>query len=86
MFTPSLTHLSISEIINELENHISIQDIRNKKLNSTFTFEKTTSANTRQLILELNSRKPMRIDTIPPKIIKMLNDNICDNIEPLPVQ
>ena len=35
----------------------------------------------RQLILELNSRKPMGIDTIPPKIIKMLNDNICDNIE-----
>ena len=23
----------------------------------------------------------MRIDTIPPKITKMLNDNICNNIE-----
>ena len=23
----------------------------------------------------------MGIDTIPPKIIKMLNDNICDNIK-----
>ena len=23
----------------------------------------------------------MGIDTIPPKIVKMLNDNICDNIE-----
>ena len=37
--------------------------------------------NIRQLILELNARKPMGIDTISPKIIKMLNDNICDNIE-----
>ena len=50
-------------------------------LNSTFTFEKTTSTNIRQLILKLNSRIPMGIDSIPPKIIKMLNDNICDNIE-----
>ena len=73
--------ISISEIINKYENHISIQNIRNKKLNSTFTFEKTTSTNIRQLIRQLNSRKPMGIDTIPPKIIKMLNDNICDNIE-----
>ena len=73
--------ISISEIINKHENHISIQTIRNKKLNPTFTFEKTTSTNIRQLILELNSRKPMVIDMIPPKIIKMLNDNICDNIE-----
>ena len=69
--------ISISEIINKYENHISMQNMRNKKLNSTFTFEKTTSTNIRQL----NSRKPMGIDTIPPKIIKILNDNICDNIE-----
>ena len=73
--------ISISEVINKYENHISIQNIRNKKLNSTFTFEKTTSTNIRQLIRQLNSRKPMGIDTIPPKIIKMLNDNICDNTE-----
>ena len=59
---------------------MSIQNIRNKRLNSTFTFEKTTSTDIRQLILELNSRKPIGIDTIPPKIIKMLNDNMCDNI------
>ena len=39
--------ISISEIINKYENHISIQNIRNKKLNSTFTFEKTTSTNIR---------------------------------------
>ena len=47
----------ISEIINKHENHISIQNVRNNKLNSTSTFEKTTSTNIRQLILELNSRK-----------------------------
>ena len=70
--------ISISEIINKHENYISIQNIRSKKLNSTSTFEKT---NIRQLILELNSRKPMGIDTIPPKIVKMLNDDICDNIK-----
>ena len=73
--------ISISEIINKHENHISIPKYQEQKLNSTFTFEKTTSTDIRQLILELNGRKPMGIDTIPPKIIKMLNDNICDNIE-----
>ena len=30
---------------------------------------------------QLNSRKPMGFDMIPSKITKMLNDNICDNIE-----
>ena len=75
------SQISISDIINKYENHISIQNIRNKKLNSAFTFEKTTSTNIRQLIRQLNSRKPMGIDTIPLKIIKMLNDNICNNIE-----
>ena len=45
-----------------------------QKVNSTFTFEKKTSTNIRQLILELNSRKPMGIDTIPPKIMKMLKE------------
>ena len=73
--------MSISEIIHKHEHHISIRNIRNKMLNSTFTFEKTTSTNIRQLILELNARKPVRIDTIPPKIIKMLNDDICDSIK-----
>ena len=34
--------ISISKIINKYENHISIQNIRNKKLNSSLTFEKTT--------------------------------------------
>ena len=60
---------------------MSIQNIRNKKLNSTFTFEKTTSTNISQLLLELNSRKPMGIETIPSKVIKMAYDTICDNIE-----
>ena len=73
--------ITISEIINKYENHISIQNIRNKKLNSTFIFEKTTLTNIRQLIRQLNSRKPMGINMILPKIIKMPNDNICDNIE-----
>ena len=63
------------------ENHIRIQNIKNRKLNSTLTFEKATSTNIRQLIRQLNPRKPMGIDTIPPKIIEMLNDNLCDNIE-----
>ena len=71
--------ISIYEIINKHENHISIQNIRNKKLNSTFTFEKTTSTNIKQFYLGDKLKKTC--DTISPKIIKMLNDNICDNIE-----
>ena len=68
--------ISIFEITNKDENHISIQNIRNKKLNSTFRFEKTISTNIRPLILELNARKPMGIDMIPPKIINMLNQHL----------
>ena len=33
--------ISILEIINRHEHHISIQNIKNRKLNSTFDFEKT---------------------------------------------
>ena len=44
--------ISILEINNRHENHISSQNIRNRKLNSTFAFEKTTSSNIRQLIFE----------------------------------
>ena len=36
---------------------VSIQNIKNRKLNSTFAFEKTTSSNIRQLIFDLNARK-----------------------------
>ena len=50
-------------------------------LTSTFTFEKTTSTDIKQFILELNARKPTGIDTIPLKITKMLDDHICDNTE-----
>ena len=75
------TQMSILEIKNRHENHINIQNIKNRKLNSTFAFEKTTFSNIRRLIFELDARKPMGIDTIPTKIIKMLNDDICNNIE-----
>ena len=51
--------ISILEIKNRHENQISIQNIKNRKLNSTFAFEKTTSSNIRKLIFELNARKPM---------------------------
>ena len=43
--------ISILEIKNRHENHIRIQNIKNRKLNSTFAFEKTTSSNIRQLTL-----------------------------------
>ena len=43
--------ISISEIINKHKNHISIQNIKNKKLNSTLTFEKTTSIDSGQLCI-----------------------------------
>ena len=67
---------SILEIINKYEHHISIENIKKKRINSSFGFEETTYSKVRQLLTELNPNKPMGIDTVPPKIMIMLKDDI----------
>ena len=44
--------IDILEINNRHENHISIQNIKNRKFNFTFAFKITTSFNVRQLIFQ----------------------------------
>ena len=67
---------SILEIINKYEQHISTENIKKKRINSSFEFEETTYSKLRQLLTELNPNKPMSIDTIPPKIVSLLKDDI----------
>ena len=54
---------SISEIINKYEHHISIKNIKKKRINSSFGFEETTYSKIRQLLTELNPDKPIRVAT-----------------------
>ena len=72
---------SISEIISKDEHHISIENIKKKSINSSFGFEETTYSKIRQLLTELNRNKPMGIDTIPPKIVIMLKDDISYSMQ-----
>ena len=71
--------IAILEILSRHENHMSIYNIKNTKLNSTFTFEKrTSSVICYLLIFELNARKPIGGSSYySTKIIKVLNDDIC---------
>ena len=57
--------ISILEIKNRRENHMSIENFKHTKLNSTVAFEKTAPSNIRQLIFELNARKPIMGIRIP---------------------
>ena len=58
---------SISEIIYKYEHHISIKNIKKKRINSSFGFEETTYSKIRQLLTELNPNKPMGIIRFHPK-------------------
>ena len=71
----------MSEIIDKYEHHINIKNIKNKIINSSFGFEDTTYSKIRQLLTELNPNKPMGIDTIPPKILIMLKDDISYSMQ-----
>ena len=72
---------SIFEIINKYEHHISIENIKKKRINSSFGFEETTYSKMRQLLTELNPNKPLGIDSIPPKIVIMLKDDISYSLQ-----
>ena len=72
---------SILEIINKYKHHISIENIKKKRINSSFGFKETTYSKIRQLLTELNPNKPMGIDMIPPKIVIMLKDDISYSMQ-----
>ena len=67
---------SILKMINKYEHHISIVNIKKKRINSSFGFKEITYSKIRQLLTELNPNKPMGIDMIPPQIVIMLKDDI----------
>ena len=72
---------SKSEIRNKYEHHISIKNIKKKGINFSFGFEETTYKKIRQFLTKLNPNKPMGKDTIPPKIVIMLKDDISYSMQ-----
>ena len=72
---------SFIEIINKYEHHISIENVKKKRINSSFGFKEATYSKIRQLLTELNPNKPMGIDMIPPKIVIMLKDDISYSMQ-----
>ena len=55
---------SISEIIDKYQHHITVKNIKNKRINSLFGFEETTYSKIRQLATEfIPIINPMGIET-----------------------
>ena len=62
---------SILSVLSAFKNHPSIKNIKNKKLNSTFSFEKTYTDVVMKVINNLNVAKTCQVNDIPTKVIKI---------------
>ena len=65
---------SLSDIIEHLEKHQSVSDIKNKNLESIFSFKKITPEEVVKVIRNLNIRKTWQTTLIPIKVIKLDSD------------
>ena len=65
---------SILSVLNTFKNHPSIKNIKSKKLNSIFSFEKTYTDVVMKVINNLNVAKTCQVNDIPTKIIKINKD------------
>ena len=63
--------VSVLSVLNALENHPSIKNIKSKKFNSTFSFENTYTDVVMKGINNLNVAKSCQINDIPTKVMKM---------------
>ena len=64
------THV-LSAIIEAFEKHPSILNIKKRKLDSVFSFRKTTKKEVLKVILDLNTKKSCQTSDTPTKIIKL---------------
>ena len=62
---------SVLSVLNALENHPNIKNIKSKKFSSTFSFENTYADVVMKVINNLNVAKSCQINDIPTKVIKM---------------
>ena len=70
---------SLSTIIETFEKHPSILNIKKMKLDSVFSFRKTTQEEVLKVIQDLNTKKSCQTSDTPTKIIK-LNSDIFSNL------
>ena len=70
---------SLSTIIETFEKCPSILKIKKRKLDSVFSFRKTTQEDVSKVIRDLNTKKSCQASDIPTKIIK-LNSDIFSNL------
>ena len=77
-FPQKNTH-SLSTIIEAFEKHPSILNIETRKLNSVFSFRKTTQEEVWKVIRNLKTKKSCQTSDTPTRIIK-LNPDIFSNL------
>ena len=68
---------SVPSVLNTFENHPSINNIKSKKFNSTFSFENTYTDVVMNVINNLNVTKSCQINDIPTMVIKINKDILC---------
>ena len=63
-----------STIIEIIEKHLSILNIKKKNLDLVFSFKKTTQAEVLKVNQDLNTKKSCQVSDTPTKIIKLHSD------------
>ena len=69
---------SVLSVLNAYKNHPSINNMKRKKFNSTFSFENTYTDEVMKVINNLNVAKTCQVNDISTKVIKT-NKDIFDN-------
>ena len=77
-FPPKNAHI-LSTIIEMFEKHPSVLNIKKSKLNSIFSFRKTTQEEVSNVVRDLNTKIGSQTSETPTKIIK-LNSDIFSNL------
>ena len=74
----------LTTIVNSYQNHSSINYINNLNINYIFSFNRVTIETVLKIIKELDTKKAIGFDNIPPKVIKdtadILAKPLCDII------
>ena len=73
-YLPQKHTCSLSTIIETFEKHPSILNIKKRKLDSVFSFRKTTQEEVLKVIKDLNTKKGSQTSDTPTKIIRLNSD------------
>ena len=78
-YFPQKNTYSLSTIIETFDKHPGILNIKKRKLDSVFSFRKTTQEEVLKVIQDLNAKKSCQKCDTPTKIIK-LNSDVLSNL------